>query len=145
MMEEAHSNVISLSTIRLDPSLDGNPRPAVRDVDAAYDDGVFYVSTNAKSNKILQIMKNKEVGFAVHFEGISGSGTGENLGWVLKPQNAALREKLRRIFADWYDAANDEDNEDVIILAIHITAATIFRDHGAVNYQLDFINRTVKD
>ncbi len=52
-------NVISLSTIELDLSAKGNPRPAVRDVGAFYEDGVFYVSTNAKSNKIRQIEKQR--------------------------------------------------------------------------------------
>lgn len=64
-------NVISLSTIELDLSAKGNPRPAVRDV------GAFY--------------------------------------------------------------------EDVVILAIRINTATVFKDHGAVHYQMDFVNKTVLD
>ncbi len=138
-------NVISLSTIALDLNAKGQPRPVVRDVDAFYEDGVFYVSTNARSGKMLQIEKNDEVAFSLHFEGISGSATGENLGWVMKPENAELRLKIRKVFADWYDAANDESCEDVIILAIRIKTATVFKDHGAVHYKLDFVNKTVID
>ena len=134
-------NVISLSTIALEKSADGNPRPCVRDVDAYYEDGVFYVTTWAKSTKMLQIAQNQEVAFAVCFEGISGNAIGENLGWVLDPKNAELRTKLRKTFADWYDAANNEQSENCVILAIRITTAAIFKDHGAVRYQLDFVNK----
>ena len=134
-------NVIALSTIATEPGADGFPRPSVRDVRAYYEDGVFYVTTSAKSNKIKQITQNKEVAFSVNFEGIYGHGIGENLGWVLEPKNAALRTKLREVFADWYDDANNEQDENCVILAIRITSATIFRNHGAVQYNLDFVNK----
>lgn len=135
-------NSIALSTIALEPSAEGTPCPCVRDVSAFYEDGVFYVTTSAKSNKMQQIAQNKEVAFAVSFEGISGRGIGENLGWVLDPKNAELRTKLRKAFSDWYDQANDEQDENCVILAINITRGTIFRDHGAVIYNLDFVNKT---
>ena len=94
----------------------------------------------ATSNKMQQIAKNKEVAFAVCFEGISGSGIGENLGWVLDSKNAEIRTKLRKAFNDWYDQANNEQDENCVILAIHIIRCTIFRDHGAVRYNMDFGN-----
>ena len=59
----------------------------------------------------------------------------------MDPQNAALRTKLREVFADWYDDANNEQDENCVILAIRITSATIFRDHGALRYNLDFANK----
>ena len=62
-------NAIALSTIATEPSADGFPRPSVRDVSAYYEDGVFYVTTSAKSNKMRQIAHNKEVAFSVCFEG----------------------------------------------------------------------------
>lgn len=134
-------NVIAFSTIATEPGADGFLRPVVRDVNAYYEDGVFYVTTSAKSNKMQQIAQNKEVAFSVCFEGIYGNGIGENLGWVLASQNAELRAKLREVFADWYDDANDEQNENCVILAIRVTSATIFRDHGAVRYNLDLVNK----
>ena len=73
-------NTIALSTITTEPGADGFPRPSVRDVSAYYEDGVFYVTTSAKSNKMQQIAQNKEVAFSVCFEGIYGHGIGENLG-----------------------------------------------------------------
>jgi hypothetical protein len=35
------------------------PRPVVRGVDALYEDGFFYVTTNSMSNKMKQIEKNR--------------------------------------------------------------------------------------
>lgn len=134
-------NVISLSTISMEPSTDGNPRPYVRDVDAYYEDGVFYVTTWEKSIKMQQIAQNQEVAFSVCFEWFSGNGIGENLGWVLDPKNTELRSKLRKAFANWYDDANNEKDENCIILAIHITRATVIKDHGAVRYHMDFVNK----
>ena len=145
LMEETcgngKDNVIALSTIVMDPSVDETPSPCVREVDAYYEDGVFYITTWGKSNKMQQIAQNKKVAFSVCFEGISGNGIGENLGWVLDPKNAELRAKLRKVFSDWYDEANNEQDENCVILAIHITKATIFRDHGAVQYHMDFVNK----
>jgi len=51
-------NILSLATIAREPTNDGAPRPVVRSVDAYYEDGVFYVTTYGKSNKMQQIEKN---------------------------------------------------------------------------------------
>ena len=135
-------NVITLATIAMEPSTDGNSRPCTRDVSAFYEDGVFYITTWAKSSKMQQIAKNNEVAFTVCFEWFSGNGIGENLGWVLDPKNAELRTKLRKAFAEWYDDANKEENENCIILAVRITRGVVIKDHGAVRYNMDFINKT---
>lgn len=134
-------NLISLATIAMEPNADGKPRPYVREVDAFYEGGVFYVTTWAKSTKMQQIAQNPEVAFAVSNGWFSGNGIGENLGWVLDPKNAQLRSKLRKAFAEWYDFANNEKDENCVILAIRITRATVIKDHGAVRYNMDFINK----
>ncbi|MEG0239753.1 hypothetical protein [Anaerorhabdus sp.] len=134
-------NVISISTMELEPSSNGKPYAKIREVDAHYEDGVFYITTYGLSNKMKQIVNNNVVSFSVCFEGITGIGIGENLGWVLDPKNADIRAKVRKTFADWYDAANNEQDENCVILAIHITKATIFKDHGATVYNLDFENK----
>ncbi len=134
-------NIIALATIAVDTNSEGNPQPFVREVDAYYESGVFYVTTWGKSNKILQIEQNKEVGFVVCKEGVSGSGIGENLGWVLDPKNAEIRTKLRKAFSNWYDHANNEQDENCVILAIRMTRGTIFRDEGALRYNLDLVNK----
>lgn len=129
-------NVIALATIA-----EGNPYPFVREVDAFYEDGVFYVTTWGKSNKMAQIAGHKEVGIVVCKEGISGNGIGKNLGWVMDPKNADLRLKLREVFSAWYDHANDEDDENCVILAIHMAKIAIFREEGSLRYDLDLVNQ----
>lgn len=134
-------NVISLATIAMEPNAEGKPRPYVREVDAFYEEGVFYITTWAKSTKMQQIAQNQEVAFAVNDQWFSGNGIAENLGWVLDPKNAELRAKLRKAFSPWYDFANNEQDENCVILAVHITRATVIVDHGAVRYNMDFVNK----
>lgn len=106
--------MISLATIAMEPNADGKSRPYVRDVDAYYDDGVFYIVTRAKSNKMQQIAQNPEVAFSVCGEWFSGNGIGENYGWGLESKNVELRTKLRMVFAEWYDYANNEKDEELL-------------------------------
>lgn len=138
-------NAISLATIAREASADGKARPVVRTVDAYYENGVFYVVTYAKSNKMLQIAQNPEVSIAGCLEMFTANGLGENLGWVLDPQNAEIRTKLRTAFADWYDMANNEQDENCCILAIHLTRGTLNINHWEKLYHLDFVNKTSMD
>ncbi len=134
-------NLISLATIAMEPNADGKSRPYVRNVDAYYEDGVFYIVTWAKSTKMQQIAQNPEVAFTVCSQWFSGNGIGINLGWVLDPKNAEIRTKLRIAFAKWYDEANNEKDENCCILAIHITKCAVIKDHGAVRYNMDMVNK----
>lgn len=130
--------MISLATISLEPSEGGNPKPCVRDVDALYENGVFYIVTYAKTNKAKQIETNNEVSVSVHFEDFFSSGIGENLGWVLKPCNAEIRSKMRSAFKEWYDFANNEKDEDCCILAVHMKKGILRLNHGEAFYHFDF-------
>ncbi len=135
-------NVISLATIAREPNNDGTPRPVVRGVNAYYEDGVFYVTTHRRSNKIQQIENNPEVSIASCSEMFTASGIGENLGWVLDPKNADLRNKLRTAFAPWYDSVNNERDENCCILAIRLTKGTLNINHWEKLYHMDFVNKT---
>ncbi len=135
-------NIISLATIAREPNNDGTPRPVVRGVNAYYENGVFYVTTHGKSNKMQQIEKNPAVSIASLSEMFTASGIGENLGWVLDPKNADLRNKLRTAFALWYDIANNEKDENCCILAIHLTKGTLNINHWEKLYHMDFVNKT---
>jgi hypothetical protein len=135
-------NAIALATIAREPNADGSPRPVVRAVDAYYEDGAFYVTTNSRSNKMLQIAKNDEVSIASCSEMFTASGTAENLGWVLDPKNADLRNKLRKVFAPWYDQANNEKDENCCILAIRLTKGTLNINHWEKLYHMDFVKKT---
>lgn len=135
-------NLISVATIALGSGANGKSRPTVRDVDAHYEDGTFYVTTNAKSRKMQQIAQNPEVAVAVCGEWFTANGTGENLGWVLDPQNAEIRSKLRETFSAWYDMANNEKDESCCILAIRLTRGTLNINHWERLIHMDFVNKT---
>jgi len=135
-------NVIALATIACEPDANGISRPVVRGVDAYYEDGVFYVSTHGRSNKMMQIAKNPVVSVASCSEMFSAIGIGENLGWVLDPKNADIRNKLRTAFSLWYDKANNEQDKNCCILAIRLTKGTLNINHWEKLYHMDFVNKT---
>jgi uncharacterized pyridoxamine 5'-phosphate oxidase family protein len=137
--------VIALGTISLSSNAAGNPRPEVRMVCAYYEDGVFYVSTDAKKNKMLQIEKNNEVSVA-GLDWYAFHGTAENLGWVKDEKNAEIRAKFKKIF-NWFDEVGDEDNLNSIVLRIALTDGTLTdneKKYGEHQYEIDFINKTAK-
>lgn len=149
LMEERCGNdkevIIALGTISLTPGASGNPRPAVRMVCAYYENGAFFVSTDAKKNKMLQIEKNPEVSVA-GLEWFAFQGTAENLGWVKDEKNAAIRARFKSIF-DWFDEVGDEDNPTSIVLRISLTEGTIIdneRKYGEQQYEVDFINHVAR-
>ena len=111
-----------------------------RIVDAYYENGAFYISTNALSQKMKQIGAHPEVAVCA-VDWFSGHGTGKNLGWVMEPQNAEIRAKLRAAF-EWYDHANDENDKNSCILEIKLTDGMLIKDHHAIRYQIDFTNKS---
>ena len=111
-----------------------------RMVDAYYENGAFYVSTYALSNKMKQIETHPDVAVCA-VDWFSGNGTGKNLGWVLEPQNAEIRSKLREAF-EWYDHANNEQDKNCCILEIRLTDGMLIKDHHAIRYQIGFKNET---
>ncbi|WOO39093.1 pyridoxamine 5'-phosphate oxidase family protein [Anaerocolumna sp. AGMB13020] len=149
LLEERCGNgkeeVIALATISLASNAAGSPRPAVRMVSAYYEAGAFYVSTDIRKNKMLQIEKNNEVSVC-GFDWYAFQGTAENLGWVKDEKNAKVRENFKKIF-DWFEEVGDEDNPNSIVLRITLTEGTITdneRKYGELQYAIDFINKTVK-
>ncbi len=142
MFGNGKDNIISLATIARELSPEGRSRPVVRGVDAYYENCTFYIVTHAKSNKVLQIAQNPEVSISFSSEMFTASGIGENLGWVLEPKNAEIRSKLRSAFSMWYDMANNENDENCCILAVHMTKGTLNINHWEKLYHLDFVNKT---
>jgi general stress protein 26 len=123
-----HDTVLSVAT------LDAN-RPSVRMVNAYYEDGAFYVVTYALSGKMKQIKENPAVG--VCGEWFTAHGIGENLGYVLAPQNAKMMAKLRAVFAEWYDNGHtNESDPNTILLRIRLTDGILF--HQGERFEIVF-------
>ena len=111
-----------------------------RTVDAYYENGAFYISTYALSNKMKQVEINPEVAICA-IDWFSGHGIGKNLGWVLEPQNAEIRSKIRKAFV-WYDDVTNEQDKNCCILEIRLTDGMLIKDHNAIRYQIDFVNKS---
>ena len=143
LLEERCGNgkevILGLATISLSKSAEGNPRPAVRMMCAYYEDGVFYLSTDAKKSKSLQIEQNNEVAVA-GLDWFSFQGKAENLGWVKDEKNAKIRAEFKKVFG-WFDEVGDEDNPNSIVMKITLTEGTIIDNeakYGDHIYQIDF-------
>lgn len=109
--------------------------PYVRNVDAYYEDGGFYVLTYGLSSKMHQIKKNPVV--AVSGEWFTAHGIGKNLGWFGKTENAAVAKKMREVFVDWIDNGhNNFDDENTCILRIELTEGILFSN--GTRFEIDF-------
>ncbi len=135
-------NLISLSTIALEPGADGKSRPAARIVDAYYEDGAFYTVSYATSAKMLQIANNSEVAICYIVENFTSDGIGENLGWVCDEKNVQMMAKLREIFAAWYYVANHDEDPNTCLLRIRLTKGLWNDAHNGIKNEIDFINKT---
>lgn len=102
--------------------------PYVRNVNAYYENGVFYIITHALSDKMKQIEKNPTI--AIAGEWFTGHGKGINLGYFGKEENGIIAEKLKNVFAEWIDNGhNNFDDENTIILCVELTDGLLL-SHG---------------
>lgn len=123
-----HDNLIALATV------DGDS-PAVRTVNAYYEDGCFYAVTYAPSGKMQHIAKNPQV--AICGDWFTARGFGENMGHILLPENADMADKLRKVFSEWYGNGHiNEADPNTIILRMKLTDGVLF-NHGT-RYDIDF-------
>lgn len=146
VLEEKFGNqdaLISLSTIAQSPNTDGHAVPAARIVNVFYEDGCFYTVTNAASAKMQQIAKNPEVAVCFIVESFTANGIGENLGWVCDEKNVKLMAKIRPIFAEWYDEANNDEDPNTVLLRIRLTKGVWNDAHAGIRNEIDFINKIV--
>ena len=113
--------VIALATVE-------HEVPYVRNVNAYYEEGSFYIITYALTNKIKQIEKNPNV--AIAGEWFTAHGRGKNLGYFGKEENRIIAEKLKTVFAEWIDNEhNNFDDENTIILCVELTDGLLL-SHG---------------
>lgn len=130
IMEErfGRDSIIALATA-------ANNIPYVRNVNAYYEDGSFYVLTYGLSDKMKQLKENPVA--AISGEWFSAHGKAVNMGYFGKEENKAVAEKMRTVFAEWIDNGhNDFNDENVIILRIVLTDGILFSN--GTRYELDF-------
>ena len=121
------------SVIALATTEDGVPY--VRNVNAYYENGAFYVITYGRSNKMRQIEENPVV--AIAGDWFTAHGKGVNLGYFCKEENAEIADKLRKAFAEWIDNGhNDFSDVNTCILCIQLTDGLLL-SHGT-RYDIDF-------
>lgn len=109
--------------------------PYVRNVNAFYENGAFYVLTHGLSNKMKQIEQNPTV--ALSGEWFTAQGKGVHLGYFGKADNARIAEKMRDVFSAWIDNGhNDFDDVNTCILRIELTSGILFSN--GKRYEIDF-------
>ncbi len=129
LMDErfGHDCIIALATT--DEGL-----PYVRNVDAYYEDGAFYVVTYALSNKMNHIAKNPTV--AIAGDWFTAHGTGIDLGFVGKAENQDIMAKLKEAFSSWINEHTNLEDENTCLLRIQLTDGILF-SHGT-RFDIDF-------
>ena len=115
--------------------------PSVRFVDTFYDNGVFYIVSYGKSQKVKEIEINSEVSMCNQLYRFSG--TAYNIGHPLRSENHAIREKLIKVFEPWYFAHNNENDENMCYVKIEIKQGFFYKDGSG--YKVDFENRTAEE
>ena len=109
--------------------------PAVRYVNAYYDNNAFYVLTYALSNKMKHIENNPNV--AIAGDWFTAKGKGENLGYFGRKENEAIANKMKTVFAEWINNGhNNFEDENTIILRINLTEGVLF-SHGT-RYDIEY-------
>ncbi len=123
-----HDTVIALATAN-------GTIPYVRAVNSYYQEGAFYVITDASSEKMKQIEKNSNV--SICGDWFTAHGIGKNLGHILEEKNEEIAKRLRKAFASWYNNGHiNEENPNTCILCIQLTEGVLF-SHGT-RYDIDF-------
>ena len=109
--------------------------PYVRNVNAFYVDGAFYVLTYGLSNKMKQIEINPIVALAGDW--FTAHGKGINLGYFGKDENKDIANKMRVAFSEWIDNGhNNFDDVNTCILRIDLIDGLLL-SHGT-RYEIDF-------
>lgn len=109
--------------------------PYVRNVNAFYYDGAFYVLTYGLSNKMRQMKENPIV--AISGDWFTAHGKGIDLGYFGKLENEPIARKMREVFSEWIDNGhNNFEDINTCILRIELTDGLLL-SHGT-RYEIDF-------
>ena len=109
--------------------------PFVRHVNACYENGAFYIITDARSRKMRQIENNPSV--AIAGDWFTAHGTGVNLGFFGKEDNHQIAGRLKEAFREWIDNGhNNFADENTVILCVKLTDGLLL-SHGT-RYDIEF-------
>ena len=109
--------------------------PYVRAVNAYYEDGAFYIVTQALSNKMRQLAQNPAA--AIAGEWFTAHGTGMNLGYIGKAENRRIADRLKEAFASWLDNGHvDLQDENTVLLCIRLETGVLFSN--GTRYDIEF-------
>ena len=122
------NSIIALATAE-------NNVPYVRNVDAFYESGSFYVLTYGLSNKMRQIKQNPLV--SISGEWFTAQGEGVNMGYFEDEENSHIASKMKHYFSAWIDNGhNDFNDKNTCILKIRLKTGVLFSD--GKRYEVDF-------
>lgn len=133
VMEENFGHVIEMSVASA-----ANGVVSVRDVNAVYHDGVFYILGRVGNSLMNHISVSPSVGLCHGSHNMHG--VARSLGHPLDAQNAALRKFLKREFSLNYNEYVTEANPDMRIVEIKVTFAETFTRYH--RYNIDFVAQT---
>ena len=112
--------------------------PYVRNVDAYYENGAFYVLTYGLSNKMKQIEMNPTVAISGFW--FTAHGKGVNLGYFGKEENKEIASKMREVFSEWIDNGhNNFDDVNTCILRIDLNEGVMLTPDR--RYEIDFTKK----
>ena len=131
VMEENFGHVMEMS---LGSAADGEVE--VRDVNAYYVDGKFYVLSKMNNTLMHHIAKCPNVGLCHGPHKMRG--VARSLGHPLEASNAELRKKLKKEFSLNYDEYVTESDPDMRFVEITLTIAQTFTRYH--RYMIDFVN-----
>ncbi len=116
--------------------------PSQRVVDTYFDGKDFYVVTYALSRKVKEIRCNPEVSICAR-KPYNFQCKAYDIGHPLKPENAAIRDQLIKVFAPWYFAHNNEGDENMCYVRLEPQTGFVFDD--TTGYNVDFVNKTAQE
>lgn len=109
----------------------------LRIVDTYYLEGSLYIVTHDNSEKVKQILKNKNVSLCVNLNEFQGEAY--HIGRPLDKRNKELREILINAFSNWYFAHNDESDPKMCYIQVRLDSCITYI--GKKGYIVDFNSR----
>lgn len=116
-------------------------RPSVRMVDTYYDSGSFYIVTYAQSQKVRELTENPRVSLCRDLYRFDGKAI--NIGHPLKAGNEEIRGKLIEVFAPWYFAHNNENDDHMCYVKVELETGFFYKD--GTGYRVNFQTREAEE